>query len=111
LGLIPLGALAIGGWAMGGFVAGWQAVGGCALAWNAAAGAFALAHDFALGAVAHAAQANNAAAQQLIEAGWLFHLAGVINRHLFWLNLLWFGPLLLQWRLVERSRRRESTTH
>ena len=67
-GVLALGGLGIGYWTFGGIVVGWQAFGGCAVGWNAAVGGFALARDFAMGALAQAAQANNAAAKKIIDA-------------------------------------------
>ncbi len=64
-GAMAVGALAVGGfafgiWAFGAFAFGWQASAACAIAWNLASGGqYAIAHHFALGPVAHAAQANN----------------------------------------------------
>jgi hypothetical protein len=53
----------LGGGSAGFIARPWQAVGACAVAWQAAAGTFALAHDFAVGTIAHALQVNNAAAK------------------------------------------------
>jgi len=80
---------------------GWQAFGGCAVAWNAAFGGVAIAHDFALGGFAQAAQANDAAAQLYIKACPFFQNAQMVARHLGWLNLLWLLPPIVWWRTVK----------
>lgn len=107
-GFMTLGGLAVGGLACGGIVAGWQAIGGCAMAWKAAVGGIALAHDFALGAIAHAANANNDLAEQFIKPHWFFRFVDAFNRHWFWMNFIWITPLFIQWQLIARSRRREA---
>jgi hypothetical protein len=56
LGVVAIGGLAFGGWTAGAVAVGWQSMGACAVAWQAAAGTFALAHDFAGGTIAHALQ-------------------------------------------------------
>lgn len=102
LGLMPVGGFAFGGWAFGGFALGWQAFGGCALAWNAAAGGLAVARDFALGGIAHAAQINNAAAENFIRSQLFFVRMELVSRHLAWLNLLWLIPMLAWWWKLKR---------
>jgi len=111
IGLLPLGGFAAGpvalggfslaGWAFGGFAVGWQAMGGCAIAWNAAVGGAALAHDFAVGSLAHAAQANSEAAQLFIRTNPFFQLAKTAGRYLPWINLLLLLPPFLWWRTVK----------
>ena len=111
IGIFALGAIVLGVWTLfGGLVVGWQAVGwqavGCfAFAWKAAAGDFALAHDFALGRIAHAAQANNDIARQFIEPNLFFRCAQFINNHWLWLNLLWIIPTVVQWRVIARKNK------
>ncbi len=104
IGAGVLGGLAAGGYAMGGIAVGWEAMGGCAFAWQAATGGFAFAHDFAVGYIAHAAQANNEAAYRFLTDGTFPRIAQFVMRHPFWLNLLWIAPLLIQWRLVARRK-------
>jgi RNA polymerase sigma factor (sigma-70 family) len=108
MGAFPLGGLSIGMLAFGGVAIGWQAIGGFVLAWNQAAGSFAWAHDFAVGHFAHALQANNDAAKQAIDSNLYFQIMQAINRHWFWMNFIWILPLLIQWQLVARSRRKET---
>jgi RNA polymerase sigma factor (sigma-70 family) len=110
IGIFALGAIALGVWTLfGGLVIGWQAVGCFAFAWKAAAGDFALAHDFALGRIAYAAQANNDIARQFIEPNLFFRCAQFINNHWLWLTLLWIIPFFVQWRVIARERRRVSS--
>jgi RNA polymerase sigma factor (sigma-70 family) len=104
LGAGVLGGMAAGGYAMGGCAVGWEAIGGCAVAWHSAAGSFAFAHDFAVGYIAHAAQANNETAYRFIADGTFPRMARFVMRHPFWLNLLWIAPLFIQWRLVARRK-------
>jgi RNA polymerase sigma factor (sigma-70 family) len=104
LGFIVLGALAAGAFALGGAVAGWQAIGGFAIGWQSAVGNLALAHDFAVGNIVRAAQANTEAAKQFVNSGTFLPAASFINRHMFWMNLTWIVPLFIQWRLIARSR-------
>jgi RNA polymerase sigma factor (sigma-70 family) len=106
LGLLALGGVGIGVWTFGGLVVGWQALGGCAIAWSAAVGGIAWAHDFALGGLAHATQANNQAAKVFIESSQFFRCMRAIIPHSVWLNLFWVVPLVVQWRIVARTRRR-----
>ncbi len=104
-GIFALGGFAAGIWATGGTSIGWQAFGGCAMAWNAAAGGVALAHDFAVGGLAQAAQANTEAARQLIASQPFFTCAKRVCDHSILLNLLWAVPLIFWWRTVRRARK------
>ena len=107
LGIMPMGGMALGVLACGGAVVGWQAIGGCALGWKSAVGGLAIAHDFALGGIAHAAQANNGVAKEFVDTSRFFRLVQAVNQHWVWMNLLWVAPLFVQWRIIVRSRRRE----
>jgi RNA polymerase sigma factor (sigma-70 family) len=103
-GIFALGGIALGVWTFfGGLAIGWQAVGYFAVAWNAAVGEFSLAHDFAFGHIARAAQANNDIAVQFINPNLFFRCAQFINHHWLWLNLLWIISSLVQWRIVARK--------
>jgi RNA polymerase sigma factor (sigma-70 family) len=109
-GLMSIGGLAVGGfsialWSFGGFAVGWQAWGGCAIAWNLAAGTAAVAHDFALGTVAQALQANNRIARQALESSSSFPILLTIYRHFVLLNSIWVLPLFFWWRAVGRRAR------
>jgi len=61
---------------------GWQVYAGCAIAWNAASGGVAAAHDFALGGMAQAAQANNEAATSFIQPILFFRASEVVIRYM-----------------------------
>jgi hypothetical protein len=104
LGAFAVGGCSIGLWSFGGLALGWKAYGACAIAWKAAIGAVAVAHDFALGGMAHAQQANNELAKSMIFPGLFFRLGGVLLRNLSWLNLIWVGPMLVWWRIVARQK-------
>ncbi len=106
LGLLALGGIGLGVWSFGGLVIGWQAWGACAIAWNAAAGGIALAHDFALGGIAYGGPAGREVAKAFIHSSLFFRCAHAVINYTVWLNLLWVVPLLIQWRIVARSRRR-----
>ncbi len=106
LGLFPLGAISLGVWADGGLAVGWQVFCGCGVAWNAAMGGMAFAHDFALGGIVHAAQANTEIARQFIRQNLFFRCAKIVSNHGIWLTLAWVIPLVLKSRVVARARRR-----
>ncbi len=105
LGAVALGGFALGGWAFGGLAIGWQSLGSLALAWNAASGSLAVAHDFALGPVARAAQVNTDAVRDLIHSRLFFRWAQIGLNHALWLNLLWVTPLFVQSRIIARAKR------
>ncbi len=105
-GFAALGGLAFGLFALGGIIFGWQAIGGCAIGWQSAVGNLAFAHDYAMGRIARALQANNDAASQFINSGFFLPLAEFINRHLLLMNLVWILPLFIQWRLVVLNNKR-----
>jgi RNA polymerase sigma factor (sigma-70 family) len=121
LGLLSLGGLAVGGVALGGIAVGiwplfgglligWQAFNGCiAFGWSAAVGMFSFAHEYALGQFAHAAQANNEIARQIIFANPFFRCAEWIIRHWHWLNLIWIVPFFVMWRMARRRSSLENT--
>jgi hypothetical protein len=100
LGLASFGALSLGPWACGGFAAGWHAFGACAVGWRAAQGFVAVARDFAVGAVALARHANDAAAQAFIQDKTFFQFALAAESHGEWLSILCLLPpaLWLWWR-------------
>ncbi|HEV2435884.1 MAG TPA: sigma-70 family RNA polymerase sigma factor [Verrucomicrobiae bacterium] len=103
-GIFALGGIALGVWALfGGLTIGWQAVGCFAVAWNAAAGTFALAHDFALGQFAWAAQADNEIARQFLMPNLFRRSAEFLNNHWLWLNLFWLIPFFIQWLVSRRA--------
>jgi RNA polymerase sigma factor (sigma-70 family) len=108
VGLLALGGFSVGIWSCGGLAFGWQAFGGVAIAWSAAAGGYAIAHDFALGGIAQAAQANNEMAARFIRPTPFFQYGQIAVRHLVWLNLLWVIPMLVWWWAVQRAHWKNS---
>jgi hypothetical protein len=104
LGICSAGPVALGIWAYGALVIGWQICCGFGLAWNAATGGVAIAHDFALGGVAHAIQANTEIAKQFIQQALFFRVSQVISRYNLW--MIWIVPVVLQSWLVRRAKRR-----
>jgi hypothetical protein len=91
LGLLAWGGLALGGWAFGGL----------ALGVHAANGGAALALEFALGGVADAAHANDAAARQFFSANPFFAVSREVDRFSWLLLALGIIPL---WRNMWKSR-------
>ena len=107
-GFLSFGGFAIGAGAQGAIAVGWQASGFCAIGWSAAQGAFALAHDFAIGVFVHASQTNTEAARQFIDSAPILRFFRFENRHSVWINFLWIAPLFLQWKLIARARRKQA---
>jgi len=115
IGLVSFGGMAVGGlalggfslgiWSFGGLAVGWQAFGGCAIAWSAAYGGYAIARDFALGGLVHAPQANTELADHFMKASPFFRISAAMLPFLFWMNLVWFIPLMLQRRFLARRNR------
>jgi RNA polymerase sigma factor (sigma-70 family) len=104
LGIFSLGAVCLGVWSYGALAVGWQVSCGVGVAWNAAVGGMAFAHDFALGGIAHAAQANTEVARQFFQQSWFFHCARFISNHGLW--MIFVVPMVLQARIAARARRR-----
>ena len=104
VGLLSLGGFSLGVWSFGALAIGWRVFGSCAVAWDAASGGIAIAHNFAVGSIAHALQANNDAARFYFQSDPFFQHARLPLRYLAWLNLLWVIPMLARWRVVARSR-------
>jgi hypothetical protein len=103
-GAFSVGALAVGGfgfgiWALAPFAVGWQAFGGgCAIAWDAAwGGQYAVAHHFALGEVAHAAQANNEFVRRLLNANPFFQFcrAKMTGARMISIIWIWMIPMMI----------------
>lgn len=114
-GAMAVGALAVGGfafgiWGFGAFAVGWQASAGCAIAWNfASGGQYAIAHQFALGPVAQAAQANNDYVRHLWQANPFLRACWKVVPHFFWLMWVWGIPMMIsmgvQWRGIARQKK------
>ncbi len=105
LGLATVGGFAFGAWAFGGLAIAWQAYGGCAIAVNAALGGLAIARDFAAGGLAHAHEVNNHVAMDFINAQPFFQMGAKVMPYLFWMNLLWVVPLMIQWWFLARKNK------
>ena len=114
-GAMAFGALAVGGfsfgvWAFGAFALGWQASAGCAVAWNIASGGqYAIAHQYALGPIAHAAQANNEFVRHLVKSNHFFEVCWMILPYFMWLMWGWAIPmmtsLMVKWWASANRRR------
>jgi len=111
LGILSAGVLALGAlisfglWgAMGATAVGYLAQGGHALAWHAAVGVRAVAHDFALGLHAVAPHANDPAAHAAIASEGFFQLADTLAHHSGWVPFIWLPCLLLIWQIKRTHR-------
>lgn len=111
VGALALGGMGLGVWAFGGLAVGWQAFGGCAIAFNAAWGGYAIARDLALGGIAHAAQTNSQIVEQWMQSNPFFRISGRTLPYLFWLNFVWVIPLVVQWIVIGRVRRKQPTVN
>ncbi|MDB6003865.1 MAG: polymerase, sigma-24 subunit, subfamily, partial [Prosthecobacter sp.] len=107
-GVACWGGIGFGVWAIGGFALGWTAYGGCVVAWEAAEGALVAARHFALGAVAVAQHANDAAAKAAMSQNSFFQFTRQAMNYAALLNLTWFVPMLLLWWKARQMKRRES---
>lgn len=104
LGVFSAGPLSLGIWAFGALATGWQVCCGCGLAWNAALGGVAIARDFAVGGIVHAAQANTEIARQFFQQAPFFRISQFVSDYYLW--MIWIVPTLLQSWLVKRARQR-----
>ncbi len=105
-GGMAFGGLALGGIAAGGFAAGWlgiggfalgyQAIGGLTFGWKAAFGGIAVAHEFAVGGIAQALEANTPIANEWFQSSpYLKHVIfNVQHRPWIWF-VLGFSPLVV----------------
>jgi RNA polymerase sigma factor (sigma-70 family) len=103
LGICSAGPVALGIWAYGALAIGWQICCGCGIAWNAANGGVAIAHDFALGGIAHAVQANTDIARQFFQQALFFRFAQWVSHYNLW--MIWIVPMVIQSWIVRRARR------
>ena len=113
VGALAVGGFAFGIWAFGGFAFGWQASAGCAIAWNIASGGqYAIARQFALGPIAHAAQVNNELVRHLVRSNPFFEVCWMILPYFYWLMWLWAIPMLIsmivQWRVIARKNKQKA---
>jgi hypothetical protein len=120
VGLLAYGAMAVGGLAVGGFAFGiwafgaigfgWQASAGCAVAWNfASGGQYAIAHQYALGPIARAAQVNTEVVRQLWKANWFLKICWKLVPYFFWLMWVWGVPIMLAmvvqgWAMARKNK-------
>ena len=107
-GVACWGGIGLGVWAIGGCAVGWTAYGGCVVAWEAAQGVLVAARHFALGAVAVAQHANDAAARAEMNPNPFFQFTRQAMKYAALLNLTWFVPMLLLWWKARQMKRRES---
>ncbi len=125
VGLLSYGAVAVGGVAFGGFAVGvlaggagsfgWKACGDAVIAWHLACGGkYGIAHDYALGDVARAAEANTDFVRDMVNSDAFFSFCWKYLRpfglYLFW---LWGIPLYIfsarDWWLAVRKRSLKKT--
>jgi hypothetical protein len=110
VGALAVGGFAFGIWAFGGFAFGWQASAGCAIAWNIASGGqYAIARQFALGPIAHAAQVNNELVRDLVRSNSFLQACWKIAPYFLWLMWVWAIPMMIsmivQWWVLAHRRR------
>ncbi len=110
IGVLGIGGFAFGIWAFGAFALGWQASAACAIAWNLASGGqYAIAHHFALGPVAQAAQVNTDFVRQLWKSNPFFQVCWKVVPHFLWLMWLWGIPMMTSmivgWLAIRRENR------
>ncbi len=105
---LSIGGIAIGALAVGCLAFGWVGIGVVAVAWRAAAGATAIAHDFAVGSQARALAANDPVATAWFRDAWFTPLVAAFAAALPVLVLLAIVvPLGL---MARRAWRLRSTT-
>ena len=85
---LSIAGVAFGMLAFGSVAAGWWAIGAVAVGWKAAAGAVAVARDFAVGSIARAAEANTAGAAEWFKSQWFTPVAAIFGAMVPWLILL-----------------------
>jgi hypothetical protein len=108
VGVAAMGGVAMGIWSFGALAIGWESLGCFAVAWKAAMGFTAIAHDFAQGGIAYAAQVNNDVAGQFIRSNWFFRAGHLLGRYSLLLNLLWILPLVVQQQVIARKNKQTS---
>jgi hypothetical protein len=91
-------------WALGGFALGWQAIGGCAVAWSAAQGGVAVAHELANGAVAIAQHANDETAKAFFANSNFFRIMERVLYYVPWFGLAGFIPVIFLRRRAKNRR-------
>lgn len=106
VGLACWGGMGLGVWAIGGCAFGWTAYGGCVVAWEAAQGVLVTARHFALGTIAVAEHANDAAAKAAMNQNAFFQFTRQVMKYSALLNLTWFVPMLLLWWKARQMKRK-----
>ncbi len=76
---LSVAGLAFGVLAFGSIAAGWWAIGAVAVGWKAAAGAVAVARDYAVGSMVRAAEANTTVAVEWFKSQWFTPVAAVFG--------------------------------
>jgi hypothetical protein len=116
LGAITVGILSLSLWgaalgalAFGSVAVGWWAFGLGALGWQSAAGGAVVAKDYAVGAIARAAEANTPVAREWFASHWSFAPVVLFVSYLHWvmllLVLLAVGWVLYRWWKPRRLAR------
>ena len=105
-GVACWGGIGFGVWAIGGCALGWTAYGGCVVGREAAQGVLVAARHFALGTVAVAQHANDAAARAAMNQNPFFQFTRQVMKYAALLNLTWFVPMLLLWWKAREMKRR-----
>jgi RNA polymerase sigma factor (sigma-70 family) len=108
--ILAVGGFAFGIWAFGAMAFGWQASAACAIAWNLASGGqYAIAHQFALGPIAHAAQVNTEFVRHLVKSNPFFQVCWMIVPHFMWLMWIWAIPMMIsaivQWGVMAHKKK------
>lgn len=103
VGALAIGGLSIGGHAIGGIAVGWVATGAFAYGWLAAAGRYALAHQFALGVHATAAHVNDILAEQYFKQRPWIDLRTTLGQAV--LALVWLPATAAVWHHLRMKRR------
>ncbi len=106
VGAFAMGAISLGIWSYGGMAIGWQAAGANVIGWESAQGGLVIAHTYALGAIAHALQANTDIAKQFFQLNLFSRIAKTLNGLGILMMFLWVVPLYLQSRIITRRRNR-----
>ena len=114
VGLLAFGGVALGGVAMGGAAIGVLASGGIAIAWHAAIGGLAGAHELAAGGAALGNHVNDAVTREFFTRHPWLNIFLPTTRNVFWMAC--FTPVVLQlivlnwWRRKKLKRAAESVS-
>ena len=103
IGPLSMGGISLGLFSLGGIALGYQTFGGCSIAWDCAAGAIAIARNYADGIIVAAAHANDALSDHFFHNSWFFHAGNLFSDYSLYFNALWALPLFLWWRSVKNK--------